>query len=122
MVEDTEHNSERTFAELFDDLIPVTQVLVVPDHVLLLVRVKTVIVFLGDLTVACTSWEAVIASILYSLVYIEEVDYVVFQDLALLALPKVRCEYANCIIPRHRELHLVGTLASAIPLLVGSQL
>ena len=43
MVEDAEHDSKRAFTQLLDNLVAVSQMLVVAHNVLLLVRVESVV-------------------------------------------------------------------------------
>ena len=91
MIENSQYDSEAALAQLLDDLVPVAEMLVVADAVLLLIGVKTVVDLgvLRYLTIGCTTGQVRIAGVLYPLVHIEEVDDVVLENLLLLVLPEV---------------------------------
>ena len=87
MIEDTEYDTKGALTKLLNYLITVSNVLVVAHDVLLLVRIETVIVFVGDLAVRSATWEVVVASIFHTLLDVEEVNHVVLKNLSLLVIP-----------------------------------
>ena len=119
MIENSQHDSEAALAQLLDDLVPVAEMLVVADAVLLLVRVETVVDLgvLRYLTINSTARQVRIASVLYPLVHIEEVDDVVLENLLLLVLPQVGGEDAHGVLLRHGELYRVRSLTVSMSLL-----
>ena len=87
MIEDTEYDTKGALTKLLNYLITVSDMLVVAHDVLLLVRIETVIVFVGDLAVRSATWEVVVASIFHMLLDVEEVNHVVLKNLSLLVIP-----------------------------------
>ena len=87
MIEDTEYDTKGALTKLLNYLISVSNVLVVAHDVLLLVRIETVIVLVGDLAVRSTTWEVVVTSIFHTLLDVEEVDHIVLKNLSLLVIP-----------------------------------
>jgi hypothetical protein len=59
-----------------------------------------------------------VSSVLDTLIYIEEVDDVVLQDLSLFDLPQVGREHTYSVIPAEREFNLIGSLACSLSCLV----
>ena len=90
--------------------------LVVPDNVFLLIRVKSIVVFFLNLSISVATWEVGVASVLDALLDVEEVDDVVFHDLSLLVLPQVRGQNPHCLVSRHGELYLIVALATSVSL------
>ena len=124
MIEDSEYDAKRALTEFLNNLVPVANMFVIPDIVLLLVGVESVVCLrvFGYLTVGYTKWQVIISSILHSLIYIEEVDHVVFKNLALLVLPQVWRKHTHRIIPRHWELDGVRSHTLPMSLLVCGKL
>ena len=89
MVVDSEHYTERAFAQLLNHFIPVAKVLIVTYHILLLVRVKAVVRCVIDFAVARSPRQCLIVVVLYPLVDVEEVNGIILIDLPLLVLPEV---------------------------------
>ena len=98
--------------------------LIISHYVFLLVRIEAVVDFgvLGYLSIRRTPGQIRISSVFHALIDIEEVDDLVLEDLALLALPEIRCQHADGVLSGHGELDLVLTTTLTVPLLIGCQL
>ena len=87
MIEDTKYDTKGALTKLLDHLITVTQVLVVAYDIFLLIRIKTVIIFVSDLAVSSATWQVVVSSIFHTLLNVEEVNCLILKNLPLLVVP-----------------------------------
>ena len=81
---------------------------IVAHHVFLLVCIKAIVRLWVDLAIWRPTRQVIVCSIFYPFVDIEEVNDLVFHDLALLTLPQVWCKNADCLFACHGELYWVG--------------
>ena len=64
---------------------------IVPDDILLCIRVETAVDRFVDFAICSSSWQIGITLIFYPFVDVKEVDSLEVFDLFLLAFPEVRC-------------------------------
>ena len=62
-----------------------------------------------------------VSSVFDAFIYVEEIDYIILQDLSLFKFPEIGRKQANGVVSAKRKLDL-GTLASSILLFIGLQL
>ena len=121
MIEDSQHDSKRTLAEFLYYLVAVPEMFVVTMYVLVLVCVETIVVFIAYLAVSRSTRQIMVSSVFNTLIYVEEVDYVVLQDLSLFNLPQIRRKQADGVVSAERKFDL-GTLTGSTLLFVRMQL
>ena len=88
MVKDSEHDTEGALTELLYNFITESKMLIVTHHILLLIRVETVIRCLVDLSVAIAARQIRVVFVFLSLANVKEVYHIVLKDLFPFSFPE----------------------------------
>jgi hypothetical protein len=98
VVEDPEHDAERTLAEFLDHFVPVAQVLVVPMNVFLLVTIEPMVCGLIDLPVGCSTRQLGVSLVLDAFLHVEVVNSFKLKDLLFLIFEQIRLQNPTCFL------------------------
>lgn len=105
MIEASEYNAERTLAKLFNNFVSITNMIIVPDVILLLIGIKPVVGRLMEFAeISATRLLSFITSDFLAFSLIKVIYLWVVKDLSLLKFVKFIMEDSTRFLRRHGEL------------------